>query len=193
MSLLPKTFTLDGSSKLHVWVGPRGQDPKYQQLLGSSIYYYEDFNFAEYFALPQLQRDLRALTVLETSFLDIGPRHDEKARQVIRNACVSEKEMDFASTTRWEKLSKRNANKKVKVNVYRHLNRNDGEAWSCQVTTNDNVELHTEWIGDRPDYINRTEFYKTSRWQGDVFQICQRLGQVVHQLDIGPFLAGSVA
>lgn len=65
-----------------------------------------------------------------------------------------------------------------------------GEGWSIAISTKNKVVLDRQWIGDVPDFLERREQYRLSRWIDDKFQIVDPFDRVVHELDARPYLNG---
>lgn len=84
--------------------------------------------------------------------------------------------MNFCYEEKIKKLSKASQDKFYRANVYRRLNKDVGEAWRVEIQTKDGKCYHG-WITDIPDYLNRTHFFKQSKWDNGVFQITDHLGK----------------
>lgn len=190
LAMLPCKLTLDGSSKVQVTCGPRGEEPQYQQVLGTSNYFREDFDFQRYYQLMPPERDRMLLQALEESFLDITSKVDAgaEARDAISKTARKVRERDFDLKIQSKKLSRPTHCRNLTVNVHRNLNRQVGEVWSCEVTVGDDRVVYRDWIGETPHYLDLTDFYKSSEWEGNVFIIRNRLGKMVYQLNVMPFL-----
>src|SRR4051812_43281500 len=74
LALLPRRFILDGSGKVQITCGPRGNDIQYQQLLGTTNYYREEFAFQEYYAASPPEREEILLKTIEDALFDITLR-----------------------------------------------------------------------------------------------------------------------
>src|SRR4051812_30577545 len=72
VTLLPAGFEVDASGKIQITCGPRGLSPQYEQVLGTSNYFVEDFDFKEFFAASPLERDELILATIETSLISIA-------------------------------------------------------------------------------------------------------------------------
>lgn len=188
LALMPKKFVLDGSSKVQITCGPKGAELQYQQVLGASNYYAE-LDFALFNRVLPTERDEMALGVLEASLIAMGrcQRDWSDTKESVVNATAAMvRERDFRLCLPVRKLSK-TLPRKCKIDVYRNLSREDGEAWSCEIRDKEKV-IHKEWLGKRPNYLNRTDFYKRSGIVGSLFQIQCRLGIVVFELDVGKII-----
>lgn len=190
LALLPPKFTLDGSSKIQVTCGPRGDEPQYRRTFGTAHYFREDFDFQRYYELTPLERDQMLLQVLEESFLDIATSVDVGAevRDAISTTAKKVRACGFNLVLRSQNLSRCTPCRRLTVHVYRMLNREVGEVWSCKVRDRDGRLVHTELMGESPHYLDLTDFYKLSRWKGSVFEVQSRLGKSVYELDVSPFL-----
>lgn len=183
--LQPKDFDLDGSGKIQITCGPRGSDPQYVQVLGTSNYYVDEFGFSEYFSAAPLQRDLLAVSLIEESFVRIADIHKkpDSLKASIRKTGQALRDVDFALKICVPGLSRVLPGRKAKISVFRCLNRLDGEAWCIEVTEGDGLVLHTEWMTKRPNYLNLTDFYKRSEWSDRTLVLKNRLGKVVFEFD----------
>ncbi len=192
LALLPPKFVLDGSSKVQITCGPRGQEAAYFQVLGATNYYQEEFDFDLYYAANAAEREELILTLLEKSFIEIATRVDDRPPSLqdqILKAANEVRSLGFGLKLRSKKLSKSTPSRKLKLDIYRHLDRQVGEAWSVEIAIPNRGLVHREWIGKVPNYLDLTDFYKTSKWDGNSFVIQDRLSKTVYQLDASRFLA----
>jgi hypothetical protein len=190
LALLPQKFVLDGSSKVQITCGPCGDESQYQRVLGTTDYFREDFDFLQYYALKPAERDNMLLTVLQESLFDIASRVNEcvEAQDVILAVARDVASHEFSLKLHSRRLSKVTSCRRLRVNIYRNLNRQVGEVWSSEVIARDHNLIHEEWIGEMPHYLDLTDFYKSSTWKGNVFVVQNRFGKTVYELDVNPFL-----
>ena len=191
MAFLPKRFQLNDTSKLQVTCGPRGNEPQYSEVLGTSEYYVEDFDFAHYYAVQGRERDDFLLDAIESCLLDIdGKRQlDPGTAGCIRSTIAKVREVDFSFSREVKKLSRSTPCRQLRFIVSRHLNRDVGEGWSIDIAQRNKEVLDRQWIGDIPDFLDRTEQYRLSRWIEDRFQIVDPFDRVVWEIDARPYLA----
>ena len=135
LALLPKKYMLDGSSKLEIACGPTAEKEKYSQMLGVSVYFVEDFDFRLFYAMSPVDRDRFVLKVIHDAIVEIGMRQAWSASQIeqIDDLVADVISRDFSLRIPVTKLSKTYMATKKRVEIYRNLNRVDGEAWSCEI------------------------------------------------------------
>jgi hypothetical protein len=192
LALLPPKFVLDGSRKITIVCGWRsGREEQYSQMNGTSVYFVEDFEFDWYRRITPPNREDVILQLLENSFLNIGSRCHWSRRQndALYEIVKATRQCDFAQKLSRRRLSKWTTCRRLRVNIVRHLNRNDGEAWSCEVSRDDGVLVHSEWLHERPSHFARSELYNRSEWDGNSFKVRSRYtDRIEFQLDVTPFL-----
>jgi hypothetical protein len=190
LSCLPRKFLLDGSSTVTIECGPRRDEPKYEQVTGTTAYFVDHFDFAELYRLGPRERDERVLQVLQDALLDIAARGGggDETRDAILKAATETRSRDFAAAFPSRKLSRATPGRELKVQVTRNLGRDVGEAWSCEIVRRDGRVVHKAWIGKVHNYVNLTTVYRSSEWDGRVFRVRDQLGHVEYELDVSPFL-----
>ena len=188
LHFLPRRFELDGATKFTLFCGPRPCDESvYTQVLGTSWYYVEDFDFAAYYAGSAKEREEAVLTTLVDALVHIAAEHS-KPTELIREAGTAVRDCGFFIELSVKKLSRSTADRGLRLNVFRRLSHEDGEAWGIRVLDRRGVELGTEWITDHPDYLDRTTHFNASRWADGVFQIVQRTPECIcYTLDINKY------
>ncbi len=156
LALLPKQFVLDGSVKVQITCGPRGDEPKCQQMLGSTEYFNEGFDFNFYYDQPPCDRQEVILRLIEDSFIDIMSYCDplEGTRFQLRDTVAAVREHDFALSIPSHKLSRSAPGRKVRVNVFRNLSHELGEVWSIRVVGATNRSSMKDGLGRRPDHLD---------------------------------------
>mgnify|MGYP006969354072 CR=1 FL=1 len=190
MAFLPKRFQLNDTTKLQITCGPRGGEPQYLEVLGTSEYYVEDFDFAHFYAVQGRERDDFLLDVIESCLVDIDNKRqlDPTTAGCITSTVAKVREEDFCFSREVKKLSRSTPCRKLRFIVSRHLNRDVGEGWSIDITKRNKEVLDRQWIGDVPDFLDRTEQYRLSRWIEDSFQIVDPFARVVCEVDARPYL-----
>ena len=191
LALLPKRFVLDGSGLVQITCGPRDDEPKYQQMLGSTEVFSERFDFVSYYEQTPCERQEVILHLIEDSFIEIMsygvPPAD--ARSVLRDTVAAVREHNFALSIPSRKLSRSTSSRKVRGNVFRNLSHELGEVWSIRFVAKNKQILHEAWIGTKPHYLDMGAVYARSRWNGTVFEILGRTGKVYYEFDVAPFLS----
>lgn len=190
LALLPKGFALDGSSKLQITCGPRGTEPLCQQMLGATNYFQEDFDFESYFDAKPQERERTIVGLLQTVMTDIATRANVGGDviDVVSDTAQAVRERGFSLKLHSKKLSSGYRRSGVRVDVYRNLSGQVGEAWSCELSRKGSSRIHEEWMGKKPHYLDLTDFYRSSEWNGGVFTIRNKLGKAVYELEVTQFL-----
>jgi hypothetical protein len=185
LNYMPRRYDLNGTSQITLICGPRpAKDQEYTEVLGTSALYIEDFDFDYYIQASGQQREEAILELLESAFVRIASQK-EKPFDVIRKAAATVRRSAFALRLPIEKLSRSTSDRSIRINVFRNLSLDDGEAWSAEVSNRSGLLLATEWITPRPHYLDRTEHFSESRWEGSEFQILSnRLNQIEYRLDV---------
>jgi len=125
-ALLPQGYVLDGSSVIQITFGPRGEQPQYQQCLGSSEYYVEDFDFASYASSAKATRERVILASVEMALCEIAKRAgvDDSG---VRLAAAGAIDCGFRLSVEIPKLRKALRQPAGKVHVFRCLSDDIGE------------------------------------------------------------------
>lgn len=123
------------------------------------------------------QEEEYILTIIECALVDIAKRSNADALTIkeIQNTSRIIRESGFYYEKKIDRLCKSSADRRYRAEIYRCLGREIGEAWRLQVTKKGG-EDYTTWITAVPDYLDRTDFFKKSKWEEDIFQIEDNLG-----------------
>jgi hypothetical protein len=187
MSLLPSKFTLDGSSLLQIHCGSIDEISKDPNALGITNYYCEEFDFESYYKFPTKREDV-IIKLIESSMLSIVSQLDLDIDQtLILKTSEEVRQCNCSLKIHIKKLSKKYPKSKLKVNVYRNLSKEDGETWSIELRSKENT-LFEGYLKERPDYLDRSDYFKRSFWQDNFFIIHCNLNKEVFRFDIGRFL-----
>ncbi|WP_295522003.1 hypothetical protein [uncultured Stenotrophomonas sp.] len=170
MALLP-SIELNGSSKVMIGFGPRGDEALFDGALGVTSRCIEDFDFSRFDALDARGKEQALLDVVTSTLLSLPGADTAKGK--IEAARVLTLESGFTSRMLVRKLSQRSASHAVRV--HRVLGRAVGESWYCEVTDRSNGNRLEVAMGDVPGYLDRREFFASSRLDGDVFTVFSRL------------------
>ena len=76
LMLLPK-IDMNGSSKISVIFGQRGQEVAFDNVFGVTNYFIEDFDFKTFYSLSSHEQELTLLTELTKALLFIANRKEE--------------------------------------------------------------------------------------------------------------------
>lgn len=172
---LPNAFVLDGSSVFQITCGPRGEDPQYRSVLGSSQYYVEDFDFDAYRNASARGREEMLLDLIEASLRDVAERAGADAT-VVAATLSRMRDLGCRLCTEVKKLGKRLPNGD-RVIVLRCLSSAEGEAWRLRVVSRARSTLTEMPIGRIPDYLDRREEYSTATIVDGDYIIRTKLGR----------------
>jgi hypothetical protein len=191
LHFLPKRFELDGCTKFTLFCGHRPCDePVYSNVLGASWSYAEDFDYATYYTRDARQREEAVLAALVGVLTRVAVQHGNPTDPV-REAAQEVRRCGFFLELSVARLSRTSPDRSHKLTVFRRLSHEDGEAWGIHVFGQDGAHLGTEWITDRPHYLDMTTHFSLSRWDGDVFEIVKRTPQRIwYRLDLGKYRSG---
>lgn len=184
MASLPRGLEIDGSGKIQLSCGPRGAEPSYRQVLGTSNYFVEDFPFELFSRLPQAEADNHVLGIIEGALLDIAARHGASpaTSDAIRATARVVRDMNFSAEIRVDRLSKASPNREFQAAVYRKLSPEHGEAWLCRMTNKKSkTDVIEDWMTPRPHYLDLTDYFRTSLWSDGHFVVLSRLGKEVYR------------
>ncbi len=170
MAFLPD-IELNRSSKIAIGFGPRGEDEIFDGMLGTTSRYVEDFDFARFEALDAHGKDEALLEALTDVLLSL-PGADT-VREHIEAARVQTLESGFTHRALVKKLSQRSTTHAVRV--HRVLGRACGETWYCEIIDRSNGSRVEVPMGDTPGYLDRREFFASSRLDDGAFTVFSRL------------------
>lgn len=133
-------------------------------------------------------------SLIEHVLIDIAQKADAMPSTIdqIQSATLQIRDMAFSYEKRIDKLSKASPDRRYSAQIFRCLGQNIGEAWRLEMQTKDGVQ-YREWITTVPEYMDRTDFFKTAKWENGVFQITDNLGEPVITVSMkedSPVLSG---
>lgn len=180
MELLPK-IDINGSSKIVVSLGPRGDEDLFDNVLGSTNIFVESFDFKNFLSLSRLSQNIELLEELRRALIVIATTKESNdvIVELINQTAEKVLNTNFQLESSIKKLSKTSKNKKHKINVFRVLNAEVGESWYCQ------DQLFPEnkiWMHEPPGFIDRSDFFKTAEFGENSYLIKNRLGKIVFEL-----------
>jgi len=181
LALMPERYSVDGTGKINIDIGPRGDEDQYVRLLDVSVYHYEDFDFHNYFLSDANARSEMILEVLERSLLAIAKRF-KASTGPIRSAAKGTRSSSFQLTSFLPKLSKSTPSRALSLNVFRRIGA-DGENWGIEVRDRSGTLLKTLSIAKRIRYVKSRMSYRKSRWTAKGFEILDGLGNVTYRYD----------
>lgn len=180
MTLLSKV-ELNGSSKIVVSLGPRGDEDVFDNVLGVTNIFVENFDFKQFLSLNRRSQDEKLLETLRQSLTLIATKKEDNQAivDVINSTAEGVLKTNFELETQIKKLSKTSKNKKSKMNVYRVLNAAVGEGWYCEEL----FPAHKKsWMHELPGFIDRSDLFKTAEINDSAYKIKNRLGKVVFEI-----------
>ncbi|MFC4923379.1 hypothetical protein [Delftia deserti] len=182
MALLP-AVEINGSSKIAVVLGPQGEAEAFDNVLGVTAVFVEDFDFAHFLAQDRAAQNQQLLELLRQCLMDIAHRKGPnlQAVQAINAAADAVVQSQFQLTLPIKKLGKRSKDRKSRVEVFRRLDSEVGEAWYCEVTRAGQSTPQKLWMSDVPGFIDRRDYFKTAEISGNSYIAKSRLGWVVFE------------
>lgn len=189
IELCPK-FELDGSSHLSILATRKRPeyDDKYDnfEAFHVSSYYLEKEEIENLERLVGEEAEKYILNLMEEVLLYIAnvSESNEEKSNIIKDAINKMKEQDLSLKKKIKKLSKMSKDRKYKAEVYRCLNRTVGEAWCVEVKYGNSHMTKMKWLTDVPDYLDRTDFFKGSRWEENKFILSNNLGKDIAIIDV---------
>lgn len=186
LHFLPRGYVLDGSSKFSVVFGQRpAHDQPYQQSLGVSISYVQDFDIEAYMDRPRAEQQEIMLTALTRAMRDAASLAGTDPAP-IDLAAAAVRAHAFCCDIAVDKLCRLTPDRRLRVNVVRRLEPVLGEIWQAVVLDRSGAVLGIEQI--KEPGIDRTSHLSKSRWSGDVFQIVYSyLNSVEYELDVSKY------
>lgn len=182
MALLPKA-EINGSSKIVVSLGPRGDEDLFDNVLGVTNIFVEDFDFKRFLSLDRFNQNKLLLETLRRALIVIAERKEPNptATALINSTAEAVLETHFELDTPIKKLSKTSKDKKHKVNAFRTLNAEIGEGWYCEVHNSTRQKV---WMHELPGYIDRSELFKSAELNEGIYQVKNRFNKVVFEIII---------
>ncbi|WDU62358.1 hypothetical protein LRS56_27020 [Pseudomonas poae] len=180
MTLLPKV-KINGSSKIVVSLGPRADEDLFDNVLGVTNIFIENFDFKQFLSLDRPSQEKKLLEELRLALVAIAIRKesDNAAVEIINSTAEAVLKLQFELETPIKKLSKVSKDKKRKINIYRLLNAQVGEGWYCEENSPITNKI---WMHELPSFIDRSDLFKNSEINEDAYQIKNRLGKVVFEI-----------
>ncbi|MBD8095476.1 hypothetical protein IFT48_36345 [Pseudomonas fluorescens] len=180
MTLLPK-IDINGSSKIVISLGPRNDEDLFDNVLGVTNIFMENFDFKKFTSLDRFNQDKLLLEQLRHALVVIATKKEKNSTivDIINSTAEAVMNTHFELETLVKKLSKTSKNKQHKVNIYRVLNATVGEGWLCEVQ---NQIKKKTWMHELPGFIDRSDLFKSAEINEQCYQIRNRLGNVVFEL-----------
>lgn len=191
-ALLPRGYQHDGSSVIQITCGPRGAEPQYHRVLGSSEYYVEEFNFTAYEQSSPADKEECLLRVLVDALCDIADRLG-LSKDVVCTTAAAVRTCGFRLSLPQPNLKKRVPGTSMYLEVVRCLFREEGESWTLRLATRTGQIIREFAINERPDFLDRRDMYRKARIDSHEYVLINRLGKTCFRLDmtkLGLFCTG---
>jgi hypothetical protein len=187
LKVFPKNIEVNNSSKIAIIYGPQGDEPVFDNVLGVTSYFVEDFNFDAFYKLNDNDRENMILESINNVIIDITKRttKDKNIINEIENAATKVKENKFNMEIEVSKLSKITFDKKYKINIYRVLNKEVGESWKYKkIDRKTKTVVEENWLKEIPDYLDKTDYYKKAEINEKEYIIYDNLNRVTYKMKI---------
>lgn len=189
MELFPE-IELDGNRQLTILATKNDENSdKYQnyKAFNASAYYLEEEQINTLKLLSPEDAENFILSIIEEVLVDITNivGEDEEKRNAIQDTTKQVREMEFSLKKKMKTLSKKSKVGKYKADVFRCLNKTSGEAWCVELENGISGETRVEWLTGKPDYLDRRDYFKKSKWEENKFIITNRLGVEVFSIEVG--------
>lgn len=180
MSLLPK-IKINGSSKIVVSLGPRGDEDLFDNVLGVTNIFVENFDFDKFLSMDRVNQEKILLEELRQALIAIATKKEKNPTTVdiINSTAEAVLQCHFEQETPIKKLSKSSQDKKRKFNVYRTLSAAVGEGWYCK---EDSTQKEKIWMHELPSFIDRRDLFKTAEINENGYHIKNRLGKIIFEV-----------
>ena len=177
---LPKNVEINKSSKIEIVFGPKGNEPLFDNVLGSTNYFIEEFDFKAFYELSDIEKEYIVLEKIKETLIKLS---DKKVEIEILETTKKLYENKFNLEIEIKKLSKYLTNKKRKISIFRILNKDIGEGWKYKIIDTNTKEIIEEnWMTKIPNYLDKTDYFKKSIINEDKFIIVNNLEKVVFEI-----------
>lgn len=174
LHFLPRKFTLDGTAKTNLVLGPLRDSMRYRNMGEVNQFVLSEFERDKYYASAGRQRDELILDALESCLLEIANIHAADA-WTIREAAAKTRQCDFA-LKRESKLSRSTSSRGIRLHVFQHLSRQSIE-WTLEIRSRSGEIIDTVEIGKSNSWESSYK-YRKSKWVENTFVIFDHVGQV---------------
>jgi hypothetical protein len=183
--LLPEGFDLDGSAKVAIACGPRGPESQYRQVLGTSHYFVEDFDFGRFFSSSGEERDKMTLRTIHDVLRDIALRHGrEEAVGLLSAIARSIADSGFEMVLPVQSLTQFRNPPGWRIHVSRRLDRESGESWMAELLDRAGNRLAQKEMTRHPGDLDRRHQFHQAQFDGDVYSVMNRFGKRVFEWDL---------
>ena len=185
MAFLPK-IEINNSSKIQIDFGAKDDEEEYDNFLGVTNTFVEDFNFEAFYNLDKRSQEHMILNIIVNTLCEISQRQGEDIEKVniIKETANRVIESNFDLTVHIKRLSKKSPNKLYSVNVYKCLKATCGEAWRCDIENTKSGDVTQKWMTKVPDFIDRRDWYKKVKITDTEYIIYDSFSKVVFQTNL---------
>lgn len=181
---------LDGNGQLTILAtrNRRQNAKKYNnyKAFHTSSYYLEEEQIKTLELLEAEEAEKYILNIIEEVLIDITNmfgKNEEKSN-TIKVTIKKMIEQNLSLKKKIKTLSKNAKGGKYKAEVFRCLNQKVGEAWCVEIKYGSSDQTKIKWLGNKPDYLDRRDFLKKSKWEETKFIITNKLGVEVVLIDV---------
>ncbi|MBE5990890.1 MAG: hypothetical protein E7247_00675 [Paenibacillaceae bacterium] len=181
---------LDGNGQLTILAtrNRRQNAKKYNnyKAFHASSYYLDKEQIKTLELLESEDAEKYILNIIEEVLIDItnmSGKNEEKSN-TIKATIKKMIDQDLSLRKKIKTLSKTSKGGKYKAEVFRCLNRTVGEAWCVQIKCGNSDQTKIQWLANIPDYLDRRDYFKKSRWEENKFIITNKLGAEVALVDV---------
>jgi hypothetical protein len=183
--LLPEGFDLDGSAKVTITCGPRGPESPYQQLMGTSHYFVEDFDFGRFFSISGEERDKMTLRTIHDVLTDIALRRGREEVVVVLAAIARSIEASgFQMELPMRRLTQVRNTWGWRIHVSRRLDRESGESWIAELLDHGGNRLAQKGMTQPSGGLDRRHLFHQAQLDGRVYSVMNRFGKRVFEWDL---------
>ena len=179
-----KGLDIDGSSKITLeFSSPPAGDDAYSQMLGTSNFHRDCFDFKLYESLAGFQKDKYLSDEIFDALIEVAKFAGNETAQVQLSVLKADiLNTHFAQSELIDKISKKSVKNRIAVEIFRILNREVGEGWQYVLNHKDHIK--TGWVNSVPDYLDGHEIYKKSFLNATSFWIIDSFKNVVFECGI---------
>jgi len=185
MALLPKV-QIGGASKIVVSLGPRGDAAVFDNVLGVTNIFVEDFDFAHFLALDRPSQDMRLLDALRGALVAIAARSGGNGEVVklIDSTADAISNAGSQLLVPIKRLAKRSQDGQWNVAVFKLLRSDVGEGWYCEVASQGDAKAERVWMHEVPGFIDRRDLFKSAELGEGAYRVRNRLGHVAFEMQL---------
>jgi hypothetical protein len=183
LALLPPKFTLDGSEKVQLTCGPRDGEPQYWQVLGTTNFYVEEFDFGHYAQASTEERQEIILSLIEKSLTEIANLSNSNPAPIAETAEAVRK-LQFRLSVESKRLKLSLPDKTKRISFFRNLSPENGECWSVRVSDSKGGVLGERTLGKCPHYLDMRDAFKSATLEGTTCVVKNRFDKVLATADL---------